>query len=91
MIDPRIAETENGKILAGMARNCRIIFFTGLPVSGKSFFLRELISIAGKTGRRVRLIRWDAGLSSFQTDEILARYPNVEGGSHPVVRRAAGL
>jgi len=89
--DLRFAETKNGRILAGLARNCRMIFFTGLPASGKSFVLREFISIAGETGRRVHLIRWDAGLSSFQTDEILARYPNVEDGSHPVVRRAAGL
>ena len=91
MMDRGFAETENGKILAGMARNCRMIFFTGLPASGKSFFLRALISIAGATGRRVHLMRWDAGLASFQTDNILTRYPDVADGSHPIVRRAAGL
>jgi hypothetical protein len=90
-MDPLFAETENGRILAGMARNCRMIFFTGLPASGKSFFLREVISIAGNVGRRVHLIRWDAGLSSFQTDKILARYPDVADGSHPIIRKAAGL
>lgn len=91
MMDRGFAETENGRILAGMARNCRMIFFTGLPASGKSFFLRALISIAGNAGRRVHLMRWDAGLASFQTDEILARYPDVADGSHPIVRKAAGL
>ena len=89
-MDLGFAETENGRILAGMARNCRMIFFTGLPASGKSFFLRALISMAGATGRRVHLMRWDAGLTSFQTDEILARYPDVADGSHPIVRKAAG-
>ena len=91
MMDVGFAETENGKILAGMARSCRMIFFTGLPASGKSFFLRALISIAGNIGRRVHLMRWDAGLTSFQKDEILARYPDVADGSHPIVRKAAGL
>ncbi|MFD1196510.1 hypothetical protein ACFQ3C_17710 [Seohaeicola saemankumensis] len=90
-MDRGFAETENGRILAEMARNCRMIFFTGLPASGKSFFLRELISIAGNVGRCVHLIRWDAALASFQTDEILASYPDVADGSHPIVRRAAGL
>ncbi|MFC6639772.1 hypothetical protein [Sulfitobacter sediminilitoris] len=91
MMDRGFAETGNGRILAGMARNCRMIFFTGLPASGKSFFLRALISMAGTAGRRVHLMRWDAGLASFQTDEILARYPDVADGSHPIVRMAAGL
>ncbi|NEK25107.1 hypothetical protein GV827_22330 [Sulfitobacter sp. JBTF-M27] len=90
-MDRGFAETGNGRILAGMARNCRMIFFTGLPASGKSFFLRALISMAGTAGRRVHLMRWDAGLASFQTDEILARYPDVADGSHPIVRMAAGL
>ena len=57
MMDRGFVETENGSILAGMARNCRMIFFTGLPASSKSFFLRALISIAGNTGRRVHLMR----------------------------------
>ena len=91
MMDRGFAETENGKILAGMARNCRMIFFTGLPASGKSFFIRALISMAGANGRRVHLMRWDAGLAPFQTDDILARYPDVADGSHPIVRKAAGL
>lgn len=91
MTDRGFAETENGRILAGMARDCRMIFFTGLPASGKSFFLRALLSIAGNAGRRVHLMRWDAGLASFQTDEVLARYPDVADGSHPIVRMAAGL
>lgn len=90
-MDLGFAKTENGRILAGMARNCRMVFFTGLPASGKSFFLRALILIAGYAGRRVHLMRWDAGLASFQTDEILARYPDVADGSHPIVRKAAGL
>lgn len=68
-----------------------MVFFTGLPASGKSFLLRELISMAVAAGRRVQVIRWDAGLAAFETDSILARYPDVADGSHPVIRKAAGL
>jgi hypothetical protein len=68
-----------------------MVFFTGLPASGKSFLLREQITMAVAAGRRVHMIRWDAGLASFARDSILARYPDVEDGSHPVIRKAAGL
>jgi hypothetical protein len=68
-----------------------MVFITGLPASGKSFLMREQISMAVAAGRRVHIMRWDAGLASFETDSILARYPDAEDGSHPVIRKAAGL
>ncbi len=68
-----------------------MVFFTGLPASGKSFLLRQQISISVSLGRRVHIIRWDTGLASFQTDDILASYPDVSDGTHPLVRKAAGL
>ncbi|WP_206040784.1 hypothetical protein [Roseobacter ponti] len=68
-----------------------MVFFTGLPASGKSFLMREQISMAASAGRRVRIIRWDAGLAAFERDSILARYPDVADGSHPIIRKAAGL
>ncbi len=87
----RFVDTENGSVLADAAQNCRMVFFTGLLAAGKSFLMREQISMAVAAGRRVQIIRWDAGVASFQNDSILARYPDVEGGSHPVIRKAAGL
>ena len=86
----RFADTAVGNVLAEVARCCRMVFFTGLPASGKSFLLREQISMAVAAGRRVKVIRWDAGLAAFEKDGILAKYPDVEDGSHPVIRKAAG-
>lgn len=68
-----------------------MVFFTGLPASGKSFLLREQISMAVAAGRQVHTILWDTGISAFERDNIRARYPDVEDGSHPVIRKAAGL
>lgn len=84
-------DTEISKTLADAAQNCRMVFFTGLPASGKSFLMREQVSMAVAAGRRVQIIRWDAGLAAFESDTILARYPDVGDGSHPVIRKAAGL
>lgn len=77
--------------MADAARRCRMVFFTGLPASGKSFLLRQQISIAISLGRRVHIMRWDTGLAAFQTEDILARYPDVSDGTHPLIRKAAGL
>ena len=84
-------DTVNGRVLTELARGGRMVFFTGLPASGKSFLLREMVSVAVDRGRRVQLLRWDTGLASFQGVGVAARYPDVEDGSHPVIRKAAGL
>ncbi len=46
--------------------------------------------IAKTAKRRVKMIRWDIALAPFQEERILAKYPDVVDGSHPIVRRAAG-
>ena len=84
-------ETVNGRILADVARDSRMVFFTGLPASGKSFLVREMVTVAVAAGRRVQMIRWDTGLASFQDMGVSAKYPDVEDGSHPIIRKAAGL
>ncbi|KIC47156.1 hypothetical protein RA28_05565 [Ruegeria sp. ANG-S4] len=68
-----------------------MVFFTGLPASGKSFLLRQQISISVSLGRGVHIMRWDTGLAAFQTEDLLARYPDVSDGTHPLIRKAAGL
>jgi hypothetical protein len=84
------SETRAWKVLSDAVRHCRLVFFTGLPASGKSFLLREAVLIAKDAGRRVKMIRWDIALAPFQEERILAKYPDVVDGSHPIVRRAAG-
>lgn len=47
--------------------------------------------MAATARRRVHVLRWDAGLAAFESDSILSRYPEVGDGTHPVIRKAAGL
>lgn len=70
--------------------NCRSIFFAGLPGAGKSLFVREQALLATRAGKRVHLLRWDAVRPTFETDAVLDRFPDTDGVTHPVVRKAAG-
>ena len=73
------------------ARDRRCVFFAGLPGVGKSLLLQQLSLIAGEAGRRVHLLQWDVARGPFETPEILARYPERDGVTHAVIRKAAGL
>ncbi len=53
--------------------------------------MRQQIPVSVSLGRRVHIMRWDTGLAAFQTEDILARYPDVSDGTHPLIRKAAGL
>ena len=76
--------------LASMARANRMVFVAGLPGVGKSLFIRELASVACRTGRRPHLLQWDVARPAFVSPAILARYPDRDGATHPVVRKAIG-
>lgn len=69
----------------------RCIFFAGLPGVGKSLLLQQLCALAGAAGRRVHLLQWDVARTPFETTEILARYPETDGVTHAVIRRAVGV
>src|SRR5438045_3155926 len=73
-----------------MARARRMVFFAGLPGVGKSLFIRELARVARAMGRTVDLLQWDVVRPAFESRAILARYPERDGASHPVLRKAAG-
>ena len=76
--------------LASMARAHRMVFFSGLPGVGKSLFIRELARVAHAMGRNVHLLQWDVVRPAFESRAILARYPERDGATHPVVRKAVG-
>ncbi len=63
---------------------------SGLPGVGKSLFVRELARAAHGAGRTVHLLQWDVVRLSFQTPAIEARYPERDGITHAVIRRAVG-
>jgi hypothetical protein len=80
-----------GQALEAAARQARCAVICGVPGMGKSLLLRELGRIAAELGRTVHRLQWDVARQSFEWADILARYPEIEGSTHPVIRRAAGL
>lgn len=77
--------------LRELASRHRMVFIAGLPGVGKSLLLREFAEAAHGLGRRVHLLQWDVARRPFDAPALLARYPEVEGITHAVLRRAAGL
>lgn len=78
------------RVLARLAREKRMVFIAGLPGVGKSLFIRELAEAAHTAGRHVHLLQWDVVRPAFVTPEIDARYPEVAGVTHAMIRKAVG-
>ena len=69
----------------------RIVLFTGLPGVGKSLLLKQLALMAQAKNREVHLLQWDVTRAAFETDDVLARYPEIDGVTHAAIRKAVGL
>ena len=82
--DQRLAE----QLRALIAR--RMVFFAGLPGTGKSLLVHQLVHLASGAGRRVHLLQWDVARPVFEASPAGRRYPLVDGVTHPIIRRAAG-
>jgi hypothetical protein len=74
---------------AAVERRC--VFFAGLPGVGKSLLLQQLALIAAEAGRQVHLLQWDVARGPFETPELLARFPETNGVTHPAIRKAVGV
>jgi hypothetical protein len=83
--DHRLAERVRG--LAGL----RMVFFAGLPGTGKSLLVHQLAHLAGGAGRRLHLLQWDVARPVFEASPAGQRYPLADGVTHAVIRKAAGL
>ena len=77
--------------LNALAENKRMIFVTGLPGVGKSLFIQQLAIMANRAGRKIHLMQWDLSRNAFETPEILTRYPEVDGVTAPMLRKAVGM
>jgi hypothetical protein len=76
--------------LDALARDARLVFFAGLPGTGKSLLIRELAHLAHGQRRRIHLLQWDVARPPFEASEAGRRYPLDEGVTHGVIRLAVG-
>jgi hypothetical protein len=76
--------------LAALARDARMVFFAGLPGTGKSLLIRELSHLAHARGRRLHRVQWDVARPAVEASEAGRRYPQVNGITHGLIRLAVG-
>ncbi|MCB0062552.1 MAG: hypothetical protein KDE19_10575, partial [Caldilineaceae bacterium] len=77
--------------LAKLATEQKLVLFAGLPGVGKSLFLQQMALLAHEAGRTLHLLQWDVTRAAFETPEIMARYPEINGVTHAAIRKAVGL
>lgn len=68
-----------------------MVFMTGLPGVGKSLLIQQLALIAHAAGRRVHILQYNDARQPFETADMLARYPEIEGVTDPMIRKGVGL
>lgn len=69
----------------------RLVFLAGLPGTGKSLLIQQLAVLAQQAGRTVHLLQWDVTRAAFETAVLLQTYPEIDGVTHPAIRKAVGL
>jgi len=69
----------------------RIVIVAGLPGTGKSLLVHQLVHVAHSAGRTVHLLQWDVARPVFEASPAGRRYPLDDGVTHAAIRRAAGL
>jgi hypothetical protein len=83
--DPALFEA-----LLTLARQARLVFFAGLPGTGKSLLIHQLAHVAHARGRRIHLLQWDVARPVFEASDAGRRYPLDNGVTHGVIRLAVG-
>ncbi len=76
--------------LAHLATNSRMVFFAGLPGTGKSLLVHQLAHLAHAAGQEIHLLQWDVVRPLFEASQAGARHPIVDGVTDSVIRKAAG-
>jgi hypothetical protein len=69
----------------------RVAVVAGLPGTGKSLVIRELVRLAAARGRLVHTVQWDIARPVFEAAPAGRPYPLADGVTHVVIRKAAGL
>jgi hypothetical protein len=76
--------------LHDLAAAQHLVFFAGLPGTGKSLLSHQLAHLAHAMGRTVHLLQWDVARPVFEASAAGQRYPVVGGVTHDVIRYAVG-
>jgi hypothetical protein len=76
--------------LATFVKTQRLVFFAGLPGTGKSLWIHQLTHLAEASGRQVHLLQWDVARPVFEAHPAAQQYPMVAGVTHGVIRMAVG-
>ncbi len=76
--------------LAGLAGQARAVFVAGLPGTGKSLLMHQLVQLANQQGRAVSLLQWDVARPAIENHAAARAYPAHRGATHGVVRVAVG-
>lgn len=76
--------------LAGLAARERAVFVAGLPGTGKSLLIHQLVQLAHQQGRAVSLLQWDVARPAIENHAAAGAYPAHRGVTHGVVRVAVG-
>ena len=71
--------------------NHKLVFFAGMPGTGKSLLVHQLVHLAHREGRRILALQWDIARPVFEASEAGRRYPQVDSITDIVIRRATGL
>lgn len=74
-----------------MAREAKIVILVGLPGVGKSLYVQQMAVMAQNAGRKVHLLQWDVARPPFEAGVYLEKYPQDEGSTHAMIRKAIGM
>jgi hypothetical protein len=77
--------------LQALAQQARLVFFAGLPGTGKSLLLHQLTHLAAAHDRTVHLMQWDTVRPVFEAAPRARHYPVVDGVTHGIIRQAVGM
>lgn len=84
-------EGEIYSILDTVASKAKIVCFTGLPGVGKSLYVQQFAYMALQKNRKISILQWDGARQSFETEQVLKIYPEIDGVTHAGIRKSCGL
>jgi len=76
--------------LDALFRQAHVVFFAGLPGTGKSLLIHQLAHLASERGRAIHLLQWDVARPVFEASRAGLRHPQLHGVTHGVIRLAVG-